>query len=83
MAWIEKKEEWFGERKRNNGKPQKIERSYSVSEVAELCGTSRQTVFKWLSIDEPEGAVIPVVAWYRLPSGHIRIREWVVVQLQK
>jgi hypothetical protein len=50
--------------------------------VAALFGVSRQTVYNWLSFDEPESALIHVDAWFRLPSGHIRIRESAVVKLQ-
>ena len=31
---------------------------------------------------EVKEAVIPPEAWFRLPDGHIRIREWIVVELQ-
>jgi len=59
-----------------------VERVYSVSEVAELLSVSRNTVFKWLSLDEPEFAVIPPDAWIRLPSSnHIRIKAWAVRDL--
>lgn len=84
MTWIEKKEGWIGRKEGGNGKkPAPPQKSYSVTEVASLLGISRQTVFKWLSLDEPETAIIPAQAWYRLPSGHIRIREWIVIKLQQ
>lgn len=81
MQWLEKRENWIP------GKPaqrprKKMSKVYSVTEVAQILAVSRQTVFKWLSIDEPEYAVIPPEAWFRLLSGHIRIREWVVLKLQ-
>jgi hypothetical protein len=81
MTWIEKKENWFEpKRQKSNGsKPQKC---YSITDVAALFGVSRQTVYNWLSFDEPESALIHVDAWFRLPSGHIRIRESAVVKLQ-
>jgi len=53
-----------------------------VSDTARIMGVTRQTVFKWLSIAEPEGAVIPPAAWWRTPGGHIRIREWMLMKLQ-
>ena len=81
MTRIEKKR-WFNADGSDNRKPQKLEKSYSVSDTARIMGVSRQTVFKWLSIAEPEGAVIPPAAWWRTPGGHIRIREWVLIKLQ-
>jgi predicted transcriptional regulator len=82
MTWIEKKK-WFEQPGGNGKKPQKIEQSFSVSEVAKLLGVSRQTIFKYLALDEPNDAVIPPAAWYRLPSGHIRIHAWIVSKLQE
>jgi len=81
MTWIEKKK-WFKPKGGNGRKPQRIEQSYSVSEVAEMLGVSRQTIFNYLSFDEPESAKIPPYGWYRLPSGHIRILKSSVAQLQ-
>ena len=60
---------------------QEIEEAYKVSEVAEIFSVSRHTIFKWLSIREPEGTVIPRSSWFRLPSGHIRIRESAILKL--
>lgn len=63
---------------------QAVERSYSISEVAALCSVSRRTVWKWLDEDEKSGeAIIPADAWYKLPSGQVRIREWAVKKLQE
>lgn len=83
MSWIKKTGNWMGPYSRKRSRPQykRIERVYSVSEVAELLSVSRNTVFKWLSLDEPEFAVIPPNGWIRLPSGHIRIKEWVIKKL--
>lgn len=77
MAWLERKK-WFTKEE----KPQKLEKSYSVSEAARIMGVSRQTVFKWLSVNEPEGAVIPPSAWWRTPAGYIMIKEWILLKLQ-
>jgi transposase len=63
-------------------RPRKVEKVYSISEVAELLAVNKQTVRKWLSIGDPDGAVIPPNAWLKLPNGHIRIREWIVLKLQ-
>jgi hypothetical protein len=51
-------------------------------EVAEILSVTKKTIYKWLSLDEPEDAVIPPAAWYKLPNGHIRIKEWIVLKLQ-
>lgn len=62
----------------------KVERMYTVSDVAKIMSVSRSIVFKWLSLDEPKDAVIPVDKWVRLSgSKHIRIKESALVQLQK
>lgn len=81
LTWIEKKK-WFEGRPGNGRNAQRIEQSYSVSEVAEILGVSRQTIFNYLSFDEPEKAKIPPKGWYRLPSGHIRILKSSVSRLQ-
>ena len=82
MTWIERKK-WFDTSRGNGRGKQTVEMSFSVTEVADMLSISRQTVFKYLSFDEPEAAVIPPNAWYRLPSGHIRIMEWIVLKLQE
>jgi len=84
MPWLEKKENWLKQEKRPMT-PQKIinEKVYSITDVAHLLSVTRQTVYKWLSIDEPEYAVIPPGAWFKLPNGHIRIREWIVLKIKK
>lgn len=81
MTWIEPKKNWI----RENLPPQSLEvgRSYSIPEVAGMLSVSRQTVYKWLAFDCPEEAVIPPQAWYRLPNGRLRIREWIVIKIQK
>jgi len=77
-AWLERKRGWLPESSGGGQAPEQMERPYSVSEVAELLGVTRQTVYKWLSVDNPDDAVIPPAAWFRLPSGYIRIRKWAV-----
>lgn len=57
------------------------ERTYRVSEVAEMLSVTRHTVSKWLSVNDPEYAVIPRSSWFRLPSGHIRIKESGILML--
>ncbi|MBW1799375.1 MAG: hypothetical protein JRJ85_01465 [Deltaproteobacteria bacterium] len=82
MAWLEKKEGWIPATKKGAPRKRQVEKSYSIAEVAELLSVTKQTIFKWMAFEEPEDAVIPPSGWYRLPSGHIRIREWVVLKLQ-
>jgi len=92
MTWIEKKKNWLpnsaGMRDRDTrletGKKNKLyERVYTVGQAADILGVDRSTVLRYLSLDEPEGAVIPPEAWYRLPGGHIRIREWILIKLKE
>ena len=79
--WIEKKEGWLrrGEKAEKPAQAvRKVERMFSVAEVAELMAVDPQTVKKWIDAE-----VIPPAAWMRLPgSGHIRVKEWAVVKLQ-
>ena len=82
MTWIEKKENWFADRIGERPKPARLERSYSVSDAARIMGVSRGTIFKWLSIDEPENAVIPPSAWWRRDNGYIMIKESILLKLQ-
>jgi len=79
--WIESDKNWFGSR-REKQKRSMPEKSYSIPEVAELLSVSRGVIYKWLSLDEPEEAVIPPSAWYRLPNGRVRIYAWIVINLQ-
>jgi len=58
-----------------------IEKVYSVAQVAELLSVTKQTVYKFLSLDEPELATIDPVHWFKLPNGHIRIRQKAVLKL--
>lgn len=82
MAWLEKKENWLSSN-RFPKKREPVAPIYTVTEFADICRVTRQTVFKWLSIDKPEYAVIPPSGWFRLPSGHIRIRDWVLKKIIK
>jgi len=84
MPWLEKKENWLTPGK-SKMTPKKLfnEKVYSVTEVAASLAVTRQTIYKWLSIDEPEYAIIPPNAWFKLPNGHIRIREWIVLKIKK
>ncbi|MBN1105799.1 MAG: hypothetical protein JXL84_20485 [Deltaproteobacteria bacterium] len=87
MTWLERKKNWSTEggrlrRPKNPVRRTEPELVYSVTQAAAYIGVTRNTIFKYLSIDEPEGAVIPAHAWYRLPSGHIRIREWILKELK-
>lgn len=80
MPWIEQKEEWLPGQKKQKAK-KTLSRVYTVTEVAQKLNVSRQTIFKYLALDAPEEAIIPPAAWFRLPSGHIRIRSWIIQKL--
>lgn len=80
MTWIERKK-WFTPGG-NGRRDQVVELSYSIPEVAEILSVSRDTIYKWMALDCPEEAVIPPAAWYRLPNGRIRIRQWIVSKIQ-
>lgn len=54
----------------------------TTNEMARIFSVSQRTVYKWLSIKNPEGAVISKEDWYRLPGGGIRIKKSVVKKLQ-
>lgn len=97
--WIEKKKGWINRKERRTSnvehpmsnektsrqvqdRPKKV---YSVAEVARLLNVDKRTVMKWLDYDEdnPQGAVIPPNAWFKLPNGYIRIEEWIVLKLME
>jgi hypothetical protein len=82
MTWLEKRDNWLDQQRTKNGRL-KVSKLYTVRELADIFCISKTTVYKWLSIDEPKYAVIPPNGWFKLPSGHIRIYEWVVIKLQK
>lgn len=48
---------------------------YSVSDVADMLAVDRSTVFKYLSVNDSEVAVISPEDWFKLPGGEIRIRQ--------
>lgn len=83
--WIPEKTHWLGPRPKQRRKAGKkdVDRMYSVQDVAQLMSVSKRTVMKWLSVDEPEFAVIPPEGWIKLQNGYIRIREWAVILLQQ
>jgi hypothetical protein len=56
---------------------------YTVAEVAEILHVTKSTVMTWLDYDEgdPASAVIHPDLWFKLPNGHIRIRQAAVDQL--
>ena len=89
MPWLDKKKNWLpGADRKARGSKLKAERKpetfYSVTEVARIMSVHRDTVFKWLSIDDPDNAVIPPDGWIKLRGcGYIRIRESAVLELQK
>ncbi len=66
-------------------KPERLpyfERSYTINDVAEICKVTRQTVYKWLTVE----SVIPQSGWWRLPNGdkragQIRIKESTIKKL--
>jgi hypothetical protein len=55
----------------------------TINELAKKISVTPRTVFKYLSIKNPEGAVISKNDWYRLPGGDIRIKKGVVKKLLK
>ena len=57
-------------RKPKRGKPM----SYSVTQFAAALAVTRQTVYKYLSLGNPDDAVISPADWYKLPGGAIRIK---------
>ena len=78
MAWLEKKKDWLpnSPKTRKTRQPEKEpEKVYSVAEVARLMSVSKNTVYKWLCINNPEDAVIPPDGWFRIPNTtYIRIK---------
>ena len=75
VPWLEKRERWFPAVGGVRDRKPPVEKTYSVTEVMELLSVTRHTVFKWLMSDEDGAATIPAAGWFKLPSGHIRIRE--------
>lgn len=87
MSWLKDQKNWLPQTSEVKRKPvkKKVDDSetYTIMEFAKIFKVSRQTVWKWLSLDEPEGAVIPPDCWIKLPhSGHIRIKAKAIVLLK-
>jgi hypothetical protein len=78
--WLERREDWLGKRDQVVPGPA-VEKVYSVESVGHLLDVKRKTVYKWLSHEDNDGGVIPPEAWFKLPNGQIRIREWIVLKL--
>lgn len=88
MVWIKKRKgNWLPaahgeERGAQSEKRKEIEKAYSLAEVAAILHVDKRTLFKWMMYDDdPEEAVIPPSEWFKLPNGHIRIRERIVLKL--
>lgn len=85
MAWLEEKKNWLpnSRKTRKTRQPEKEpEKVYSVIEVARLMSVSKNTVYKWLCIKNPEDAVIPPNGWFRIPNTtEIRIKKWALMAL--
>jgi|GEM_PF-3035159 len=83
MSWIERRDNWLpGAKGKRPRQRRRAEDHYSVSEVADIMSVSRATVFKWLSVNNPEDAIIPPEGWIRL-GDQIRIKEWALLKLQE
>ena len=64
-------------------RPKPPEPTYSVTQVAEIFDVTKQTVYKWLQVEDDD-SVIPQDGWFKLPgSGHIRIKRAAVLALQE
>lgn len=83
MAWLNENKDWVPKKNKKPTSRTKLEKVYSISEVAEILSVHRQTIMKWLSFDSPEDAIIPPKKWFKLPNGHIRIRESIIIELLK
>jgi len=59
-----------------------MEKTYSVSKAAEILDVSCSKIYGWLSKGF-ENDLIPLGCWYRLPNGHIRIKKWLIKELEK
>lgn len=96
MTWIRNKQtiDTSGGRLKNTSGPTRSHRTrpperrqlppcYTVAEVAEILHVTKPTVMAWLEYDEgdPQSAVINPGLWFKLPNGHIRIRQAAVDQL--
>ena len=86
--WIDKKNDMDtsgGVLRRPSGRRTRLrppEPTYSVAQVAEIFDVTKQTVYKWLQVEDDD-SVIPPDGWFKLPgSGHIRIKRRSVLSLQ-
>lgn len=84
MPWIDRADHWLPPmRDRRPAAHRPPEDMYSVRDVADILHVSKQTVYKWLSLDAPDDAVIAPDDWVKLPgSGHIRIFRRAIDKLQ-
>lgn len=63
------------------------EQAFTIPQVAAMMNVTRETVYKWLALDDPGSAVIPPDGWFRRPAtgkrseGYILIKKWVVQKL--
>jgi hypothetical protein len=93
LPWIDKKQGWLGSKDRvaepqSRRAAEKKEESgpgqvYSVAQVAKMCAVDKKTIYNWMAFDkdDPGEYIIPPEAWFKLPGGDIRIREWIIKQL--
>lgn len=81
MPWIQKHSSWLP--KNTPAARREQEAMYTITEVARIFKVSRTTVYKWLDFDDPEEAVIHPNDWFKIPTGHIRIRRRAVEKLMQ
>jgi hypothetical protein len=88
MVWIKKREEsWLptahgAKRGEKSAERQPEKKLYTVDEVARIFKVTKKTVYKWMSYeDDPNEAIIPPEAWYKMRTGRILIDEWIVLKL--
>ena len=53
------------------------EKLYKTSEVAEMLGLDKKTIYKWMAC-----GILPANGWFKLPNGYIRFRAWLVKKLK-
>lgn len=88
MTWLDQKDDMdtSGGRLKRSQPPasrKELEKLYSIAEVARIFKVDKRTIVKWMDFDEdaPNEAPIPPDAWFKLPNGNIRIREWIILKL--
>ncbi|MBW2032793.1 MAG: helix-turn-helix domain-containing protein [Deltaproteobacteria bacterium] len=57
----------------------RFEKVITITKAAEILGVSRSTMIKYMSVD----TIISPSDWFRLPGGHIRIKESAILKLMK